>query len=278
MPAPDFQPSAAPLVRLRDVHLSYGATPVLQGIDLAVHRGQAVSIIGPSGSGKSTILRCIAGLQRPTRGEIEVHGMRVDRIASEREEIALHKRVGFVFQQYNLFPHLSVLDNLIAAPVRILKRDRKTALHEAHALLERVRLADKAHRYPGELSGGQQQRVAIARALAMRPDLILFDEVTSALDPETAGEVLAVIRELVSDGMTCVLVTHEMRFAEEISDVVFFTEAGVIVEAGPPARIFGAPRSARTRAFLAHARTPEQVRLDAYAAQPIVLDLKRFAV
>ncbi|WP_321864397.1 amino acid ABC transporter ATP-binding protein [Burkholderia cenocepacia] len=268
----------APLVRLRDVHLSYGTTPVLRGIDLDVHRGQAVSIIGPSGSGKSTILRCITGLLRPQRGLIDVDGTRVDRLASERDEIALRKRVGFVFQQYNLFPHLSVLDNLVAAPVRILGRDRTEAVRTAHALLERVRLGDKAHAYPGELSGGQQQRVAIARALAMQPELILFDEVTSALDPETVGDVLAVIRDLVRDGMTCVLVTHEMRFAEEISDVVYFTEAGVIVEHGPATQLFRAPQSPRTRAFLAHALGPAGSPYASRDSAPIALDLTRFAV
>ena len=242
--------SSAPLVRLHDVHLRFGSNEVLQGIDLEVRRGQAVSIIGPSGSGKSTILRCITGLLRPQRGEIEVGGTRVDTLRSEPALIDLRKRVGFVFQQYNLFPHLTVLENLVVAPVRVVGRGRQEAEGQAHRLLEKVRLEHKAGAYPGELSGGQQQRVAIARALAMRPELILFDEVTSALDPETVGEVLTVIRELVDEGMTCVLVTHEMRFAEEISDTVYFTEAGRIVEHGPAARIFGAPANERTRAFL----------------------------
>ncbi|MCU4119989.1 amino acid ABC transporter ATP-binding protein [Variovorax sp. N23] len=240
----------APLVSLHEVHLSFGANPVLKGIDFEVQRGQAVSIIGPSGSGKSTILRCITGLLRPQRGEIRVAATRVDTLRTEAELIALRKRVGFVFQQYNLFPHLTVLENLVIAPTRVAGRDRATAERDARALLDKVRLSHKEAAYPGELSGGQQQRVAIARALAMRPELMLFDEVTSALDPETVGEVLTVIRDLVRDGLTCVLVTHEMRFAEEISDTVYFTEAGVIVEHGPAARIFGAPESERTRAFL----------------------------
>jgi polar amino acid transport system ATP-binding protein len=171
-------------------------------------------------------------------------------LRTETELIALRKRVGFVFQQYNLFPHLSVLENLVIAPTRVAGRDRATAEREARALLDKVRLLHKADAYPGELSGGQQQRVAIARALAMQPELMLFDEVTSALDPETVGEVLTVIRDLVAEGLTCVLVTHEMRFAEEISDEVYFTEAGRIVEHGPAARIFGDPASERTRAFL----------------------------
>jgi polar amino acid transport system ATP-binding protein len=243
--------SEAPLVMMRNVHLAFGATPVLKGIDLEVRRGQAVSIIGPSGSGKSTILRCMNGLLAPQQGEVVIGGTSVRSLTNEAQLIALRKRIGFVFQQYNLFPHLTVLDNLIIAPVRILGRDRDASRGEALALLERVGLADKVHAYPGQLSGGQQQRVAIARALAMRPELLLFDEVTSALDPETVGEVLGVIRDLVQDGMTCVLVTHEMRFAEEISDHVYFTEAGAIVEHGPGERIFTAPASPRTRAFLA---------------------------
>ncbi|MFM0231899.1 amino acid ABC transporter ATP-binding protein [Paraburkholderia sediminicola] len=270
--------AARPLVRLRDVHLSFGSTPVLKGIDLDVFRGQAVSIIGPSGSGKSTILRCITGLSRPQHGEIEVDGTRVDQLASERDEIELRKRVGFVFQQYNLFPHLSVLDNLVVAPVRILGRDKASATRTAYDLLKKVRLADKAHAYPGELSGGQQQRVAIARALAMQPDLILFDEVTSALDPETVGEVLTVIRDLVRDGMTCVLVTHEMRFAEEVSDAVYFTEAGVIVEHGRANALFRAPVSPRTREFLAHTPSAPETTHAAPPRTPLALDLRHFAI
>ena len=246
-------PSAPPLVALRNVHLTFGDNAVLKGIDVDVRRGEAVTIIGPSGSGKSTILRCITGLLRPQQGQIRVGDTAVDTLRTEDELIALRKRVGFVFQQYNLFPHLTVLENLVIAPTRVIGRSRREAEQEAHALLDRVRLADKAHAYPGELSGGQQQRVAIARALAMRPELILFDEVTSALDPETVGEVLTVIRELVEDGMTCVLVTHEMRFAAEISDHIYFTEAGRIVEHGPPEQIFGNPRHERTRAFLRRA-------------------------
>jgi polar amino acid transport system ATP-binding protein len=276
--APTAAAGPRPLVRLRDVHLSFGATPVLKGIDLDVFRGQAVSIIGPSGSGKSTILRCVTGLLRPQYGEVEVDGTRVDQLASERDEIELRKRVGFVFQQYNLFPHLSVLDNLLVAPVRILGRDKADATRTAYDLLKKVRLENKAHAYPGELSGGQQQRVAIARALAMQPDLILFDEVTSALDPETAGEVLTVIRDLVKDGMTCVLVTHEMRFAEEVSDAVYFTEGGVIVEHGPANALFRAPISPRTREFLAHTPAAQEITHAAAPRTPLALDLGHFAI
>nr|WP_314569568.1 amino acid ABC transporter ATP-binding protein [uncultured Pseudomonas sp.] len=242
-----------PLISLRDVHLAFADNPVLKGIDLDVHRGQAVSIIGPSGSGKSTILRCITGLLRPQAGTLRVADTAVHALSSEAEFIALRKRVGFVFQQYNLFPHLSVLENLVIAPRKVLGRARADAEHEARQLLAKVRLDHKADAYPGELSGGQQQRVAIARALAMRPELILFDEVTSALDPETVGEVLTVIRELTEEGMTCVLVTHEMRFAEDISDVVYFTEHGRIAESGSAEQIFQRPRNERTQAFLRHA-------------------------
>ncbi|WP_238865098.1 amino acid ABC transporter ATP-binding protein [Achromobacter xylosoxidans] len=269
-----------PLVSLRDVHLAFGQTEVLKGIDVEVRPGQAVSIIGPSGSGKSTILRCITGLLRPQRGAIEVGGVRVDALKTESELIALRKRVGFVFQQYNLFPHLSVLENLVISPIKVNGQPRAQAQALARELLAKVRMDHKENAYPGELSGGQQQRVAIARALALRPELILFDEVTSALDPEMVGEVLTVIRDLVQDGLTCVLVTHEMRFAQEVSDAVYFTEAGRIVEHGPPARIFGRPDSERTRAFLQRASAEPPVRraeadpIDAY----LTFDPLRLAV
>lgn len=282
MPIHESQASASDkaLVTLRDVHLSFGTNAVLKGIDLDVRRGQAVSIIGPSGSGKSTILRCITGLLRPHQGAITVGDTPVQSLKSEAQLIELRKRVGFVFQQYNLFPHLTVLDNLIMAPVRILGRARDSAVREAHRLLEQVRLADKANAYPGELSGGQQQRVAIARALAMRPELLLFDEVTSALDPETVGEVLTVIRELVGGGMTCVLVTHEMRFAEEISDHVYFTEAGRIVEHGSARKIFSDPDSPRTRAFLTRALGVQDngIRKPPAPVVPLRFDHLRFSV
>ncbi len=242
-----------PLVQLRNVHLAFGANQVLKGIDMDIRKGQAVSIVGPSGSGKSTILRCITGLVYPEQGEIYVGGVDVRALTSERALIQLRKNIGFVFQQYNLFPHLTVLQNLTVAPIKVAGVSPEQAQATAYELLRKVRLAGKEHAYPGQLSGGQQQRVAIARALAMRPDLILFDEVTSALDPETVGEVLTVISDLVSDGMTCVLVTHEMRFAEEVSDEVYFTEAGRIIESGPPEQIFHAPQSERTRTFLQRA-------------------------
>lgn len=270
--------SGAALVNLKNVHLSFGSNEVLKGIDVQVRKGEAVSIIGPSGSGKSTILRCITGLLRPQRGEILVGATRVDTLRTEAELIALRKRVGFVFQQYNLFPHLTVLENLVIAPTRVVGRDRATALREARELLEKVRLAHKEDAYPGELSGGQQQRVAIARALAMQPELILFDEVTSALDPETVGEVLTVIRDLVKDGMTCVLVTHEMRFAEEVSDQVYFTEAGRIVEHGPARQIFGSPSSERTREFLQRALGEGTRPRNVQPTPPLPFNQLRFAL
>jgi polar amino acid transport system ATP-binding protein len=267
-----------PLVSLRNLHLAFGANPVLKGIDLDVQRGQAVSIIGPSGSGKSTILRCITGLLKPQQGSIRVGDTEVHSLKREAELIELRKRVGFVFQQYNLFPHLSVLQNLLIAPCKVLGRSRTDAEREARQLLAKVRMEHKADAYPGELSGGQQQRVAIARALAMRPELILFDEVTSALDPETVGEVLTVIRELTEEGMTCVLVTHEMRFAEEISDVVYFTEHGLIVEHGSAWQVFNQPQSERTREFLRHA-LGESGRRQAHQPDPFLLsNISRYSL
>ena len=238
------------IVKLEDVHLAFGNTQVLKGIDLTVNKGDAVSIIGPSGSGKSTLLRCINALAMPQSGRITVAGTRVDTLTKESERIELRKRVGIVFQQYNLFPHLTVLDNIVLAPTRILGADRTATEKLARELLEKVRLSEKADAYPGQLSGGQQQRVAIARALAMKPELVLFDEVTSALDPETVGEVLWVIRDLIRDGMTSILVTHEMRFAEEISDTVVFTENGRVVAHGSPKEIFHDSDNSRIRQFV----------------------------
>ncbi len=238
------------IVKLEDIHLSFGQTQVLKGVNLTVNKGDAVSIIGPSGSGKSTLLRCINALVMPQKGRITVNGTRVDQLTKESERIELRKRVGIVFQQYNLFPHLTVLDNIVLPPTKILGVDRSSAEKLARELLAKVRLSDKANSYPGQLSGGQQQRVAIARALAMKPELVLFDEVTSALDPETVGEVLQVIRDLVRDGMTSILVTHEMRFAEEISDTVVFTENGLIVDHGSPEQIFHTSTNPRIRQFV----------------------------
>jgi polar amino acid transport system ATP-binding protein len=240
----------SPLVSLQDVHLAFSQHMVLRGISFDVRRGETVSIIGPSGSGKSTILRCINGLVVPQQGRITVGDIDVTGLRTEADRIALRKKIGFVFQQFNLFPHLSVLENVVIAPIKILRESRAAAEARGRELLARVRLSGKETAYPGQLSGGQQQRVAIARALAMRPDLVLFDEVTSSLDPEMVGEVLAVIRELVAEGMTCLLVTHEMRFAEEVSNRVVFTENGKILIQGAPAAIFGVDASARILSFV----------------------------
>jgi polar amino acid transport system ATP-binding protein len=242
--------AAGPIVRLVDVHKSFGTTEVLRGISMEVTKGEAVCIIGPSGSGKSTLLRCINGLIPINRGEIYVGTHPVHQLTTDSEMIALRKDVSIVFQQYNLFPHKTALQNIMMAPVQVLKQPAVEVEERAHALLKKVRLSGKENSYPGELSGGQQQRVAIARALAMRPSVMLFDEVTAALDPETRKEVLITIRQLVEEGMTSILVTHEMAFAREIADHVYFTDHGLIVEDGPPERLFGAPQKERTRAFL----------------------------
>jgi polar amino acid transport system ATP-binding protein len=239
-----------PLVALRDVHKSFGSTEVLKGITFEVRRGEVICIIGPSGSGKSTILRCINGLVPIDSGSIRVAGHEVEKLRSDRQRIALRKDVSIVFQQYNLFPHRTALDNVMMAPVHVLRQDRREVEARARALLAKVRLSGKEDAYPGELSGGQQQRVAIARSLAMRPQVMLFDEVTAALDPETVKEVLTTIGELVEEGMTSILVTHEMGFAREIADHIYFTDHGVIVEHGPPAELFASPRHERTREFL----------------------------
>ena len=207
-----------PIVRIVDVHKSFGAVAVLRGISLAVNRGEAVCVIGPSGSGKSTLLRCVNGLIPVDRGEVFVGAHAVHRLRTDHEMIALRKDVSIVFQQYNLFPHKTALENIMMAPIQVLKQPREEVEARAHELLKKVRLAGKENSYPGELSGGQQQRVAIARALAMRPSVMLFDEVTAALDPETRKEVLVTIRQLVEEGMTSILVTHEMAFARETQD------------------------------------------------------------
>jgi len=221
---------------------------VLKGITFDVAKGEVVCIIGPSGSGKSTLLRLINALVPFERGSIRVEGREVR--DPKLDKLALRRKVGMVFQQYNLFPHRTVLQNVMMAPIHVLGLPRAEVEETARRLLAKVRLSGKEHAYPGELSGGQQQRVAIARSLAMSPDIMLFDEVTAALDPETKKEVLVTIRELADEGMTCMLVTHEMGFAREVANHVYFTDHGVIVEHGSPAQFFRAPRDARTRAFL----------------------------
>ena len=239
-----------PIVSIHDVHKSFGAIEVLKGVSLDVGKGEVVCIIGPSGSGKSTLLRCINALVPIDRGEIRVADHDVHKLKTDRELIALRRDVAMVFQQYNLFPHKTAIENVMMAPIHVLKEDKAEVEARARRLLAKVRLEQKADAYPGELSGGQQQRVAIARGLAMRPQVMLFDEVTAALDPETVKEVLVTIREVAEEGMTCILVTHEMGFARELADHMYFTDQGVIVEHGPPAEFFANPRETRTREFL----------------------------
>jgi len=241
---------ARPIVSLHDVHKRFGQVEVLRGISLDVFTGQAVCILGPSGSGKSTVLRCINGLISIDHGQIRVGPHAVHELKSDEAKIPLRKDVAIVLQQYNLFPHKTALENVMLAPIHVLNENREEVESRARALLKKVRLDGKDASYPGELSGGQQQRVAIARALAMRPQVILFDEVTAALDPETVKEVLITIRELVAEGMTCILVTHELRFAREIAHRVCFTDGGVIVEDAVPDEFFERPKNERLKAFL----------------------------
>ena len=235
-------------VKISDLYKSFGDNNVLCGIDLEIAEGEVVCVIGPSGSGKSTMLRCINRLEEPTKGSIVVDG--ID-ITDRKTNINLARRnIGMVFQQFNLFPHMTVEDNIIMAPVDLGLMKKDEAKKEAARLLERVGLLDKLHAYPQSLSGGQQQRVAIARALAMKPDIMLFDEPTSALDPEMVGEVLSVMKELAQDGMTMVVVTHEMGFAREVADRVIFIDDGIILAQGTPEEVFGSPKNPRTVDFL----------------------------
>ncbi|MBV0893565.1 amino acid ABC transporter ATP-binding protein [Paracoccus sp. Z118] len=236
------------MVRLRDVHKSFGQVEVLRGISFDVMKGEVICIIGPSGSGKSTLIRCINALNDIQAGSIQVEGLEVH--DPKLDKLALRRKVGMVFQQYNLFPHKTALQNVMMAPIKVLKENKAEVETRARALLKKVRLEGKEDHYPGELSGGQQQRVAIARSLAMRPDVMLFDEVTAALDPETVKEVLVTIKDLAAEGMTCILVTHEMGFAREVADHIYFTDRGVIVEHGPPAEFFTSAKDQRTRDFL----------------------------
>jgi polar amino acid transport system ATP-binding protein len=237
-----------PIVSIRDVHKYFGDLQVLKGVSLDVMKGEVVCIIGPSGSGKSTLIRCVNALNDIQGGVIKVRG--IDLTDPKLDKLALRKRVGMVFQQYNLFPHKTAMENIMMAPMLVLKENEDEVRHRARDLLKKVRLEDKENAYPGELSGGQQQRVAIARSLAMSPDVMLFDEVTAALDPETVKEVLVTIKDLAQEGMTCILVTHEMGFAREIADHIYFTDNGVIVEHGPPATFFSEAKDPRTREFL----------------------------
>jgi polar amino acid transport system ATP-binding protein len=250
MPAADTTGQDTALIAARGLTKAYGAIHALNGVDLSVARGEVIVIIGPSGSGKSTLIRCLNGLEQADAGEIRIDGSPVKQ-HSPRMWRVVRQRIGMVFQDYTLFPHMTVLRNIMFAPVRSGRRTPAAARDEAFRLLERVGLREKAEAFPAHLSGGQLQRVAIVRALAMAPDAILFDEPTSALDPEMIREVLDVIRDLSQRGMTMVVVSHEMGFAREAADRVIFMDAGRIVEQGPPAQVFGAPREERTRRFLA---------------------------
>lgn len=247
-----------PMIDARQVHKSFGQLHVLKGIDLTVRPGQVTCLVGPSGSGKSTLLRCVNHLEKITAGRLYVDG---DLIGYREKDGVLHEisekdaarqraDIGMVFQQFNLFPHRTALDNIMEAPVQVKGQPPKQARARAMELLEQVGLAHKATAYPAQLSGGQQQRVAIARAVAMTPKLMLFDEPTSALDPELVGEVLQVMKDLARDGMTMLVVTHEMGFAREVADEVVFMDGGAVVESGPPEELLRAPREPRTRAFL----------------------------
>jgi polar amino acid transport system ATP-binding protein len=237
-----------PIVSLREVHKSFGDLEVLKGISFDVMKGEVICIIGPSGSGKSTLIRCINALNDIQSGSITVEGQEVH--DPKLDKLELRKKVGMVFQQYNLFPHKTALENVMMAPLKVLRQPKAEVERRARALIRKVRLDGKEDSYPGELSGGQQQRVAIARSLAMNPDVMLFDEVTAALDPETVKEVLVTIKELAAEGMTCILVTHEMGFARELADHIYFTDRGVIVEHGPPKSFFTDAKDPRTKEFL----------------------------
>lgn len=233
---------------VKDLVKTFGELEVLKGINAEIDKGEVICVIGPSGSGKSTFLRCINQLEQSTSGQIIVDG---EEITAEKADVnKIRRHIGMVFQQFNLFPHMSVLDNIMMAPITLKIKSKEDAETKARELLARVGLSEKADSKPAELSGGQQQRVAIARALAMDPDIMLFDEPTSALDPEMVGEVLAVMKELASMGMTMVVVTHEMGFARDVADRVFFIDEGVIMEEGTPEEVFGAPKNKRTQEFL----------------------------
>ena len=237
------------ILEVRDLHKSFGKLDVLKGVNLNVHKGDVIVIIGPSGSGKSTLLRSVNLLERPTSGDVLFEGNSMVK-AGKKELCVLRERMGMVFQQFNLFPHLKVSENIMISPKKVKKMSAADAEAKALQLLKRVGLEDKWDEYPGRLSGGQKQRVAIVRALAMSPDVMLFDEPTSALDPEMVGEVLDVMKNLANEGMTMMVVTHEMRFAREVGDYILFVDQGIIMEAGKPADLFEHPQHPRTKDFL----------------------------
>ncbi|MEK4242111.1 amino acid ABC transporter ATP-binding protein [Janibacter sp. FSL W8-0316] len=262
-----------PLVRAVQVRKSYGSNEVLKGIDMEVSPGEVVCLLGPSGSGKTTFLRCINQLEDIQAGRIfvdgdlmgyKLKGERLHRL-KDKEIAAQRREIGMVFQRFNLFPHMTAIDNVMEAPVRVQGRSRSEVRAEATELLDKVGLGDKGHAYPNQLSGGQQQRVAIARALAMKPKLMLFDEPTSALDPELVGEVLEVMRDLAGQGMTMIVVTHEMAFARDVADRVVFMDAGVVVEQGKPNEVINNPQHARTKDFLKRLRAEHEKVAEAVA-------------
>lgn len=235
------------MIEIKNLHKSFGHIEVLKGVDVSIEEKEVVVIIGPSGSGKSTLLRCMNYLEEPTSGDITVNNMKLDKHADINK---IRENIGMVFQRFNLFPHMTVLENITLAPMKVLKISKKEAVETAMDLLQRVGLKEKASSYPSQLSGGQQQRVAIARALAMKPKVMLFDEPTSALDPEMVTEVLDVMKKLAKQGMTMVVVTHEMGFAREVGDRVLFVDEGRIIEEGTPKEIFENPKQERTKLFL----------------------------
>jgi polar amino acid transport system ATP-binding protein len=259
--SPDIGGGAAPLVEIRDLKKSYGSVAAVRGVSLTVKRGDAQFIIGPSGCGKSTFLRCINLLEEPSGGSLRVASTTIDfdsgRHLSVREQARFRGNVGMVFQQFHLFPHMTALQNVMEGPVTVRRMPRKEASELAASLLAKVGLSDKRHAMPRHLSGGQAQRVAIARALAMSPAVLLLDEVTSALDPELVGEVLAVVRQLTKEGMTMIVVTHEMGFAHEVANYVAFMDDGRIVECGPPPAVLDQPKSSRLQSFLRRFRTAQ---------------------
>ncbi len=237
-----------PIISIQNVRKSFGELEVLKGVSMDIMKGEVICIIGPSGSGKSTLIRCINALNNIQGGSITVEGQEVH--DQKLDKLELRKKVGMVFQQYNLFPHKTALENVMMAPIKVLKENKADVEKRARALIKKVRLEGKENNYPGELSGGQQQRVAIARSLAMNPDVMLFDEITAALDPETVKEVLVTVKDLAAEGMTCILVTHEMGFAREVADHIYFTDKGVIVEHGDPQTFFDEAKDPRTKEFL----------------------------
>lgn len=236
------------MIKVENLHKYFGELEVLKGVNAEIKKSEVVCVIGPSGSGKSTFLRCLNLLEVPTDGKIYIDG--VELMEHQKEIDKYRQKVGMVFQQFNLFPHMTVMKNITLAPIQVLGMEQEKAESLAASLLDRVGLLDKKDEYPNRLSGGQKQRVAIARALAMNPEIMLFDEPTSALDPEMVGEVLEVVRQLAADGMTMVIVTHEMGFAREVANRVLFMDGGIIEEEGTPEEVFGAPKSPRTQSFL----------------------------